>query len=566
MSDAGKGPSPKTSQAHEKLLFWACFIALIATAFGFIIRALIMDDWGRQFGLTETQKGEIFGVGLWPFAVSIVLFSLIVDRIGYGKAMVFAFAAHVASAVITIATPLVAADPSGSMNTQKAYWMLYLGNFVVALGNGTVEAVINPVVATMFSREKTKWLNILHAGWPGGLVLGGLLTLAMADSGIVGQMVGGSIGWQWKVALIFIPVILYGLMMLRCRFPVSERVAAGVPYRVMLQEVGILGCLVVTTLIVFEVTRVFTGMGVVFTDGALIWPGASETVQLFAKLAIVLLITAVYGAYTQSLGRPMFVFLLLVMIPLATTELGTDSWITELMEPEMQELGLQAGWVLVYTSLIMMILRFFAGPIVHKLSPLGLLAISALIAALGLVSLSKAAGLGVLMAATLYGFGKTFFWPTMLGVVAERFPRGGALTLNTMGGVGMLGVGVVGAALLGNIQDKEVDQQLAKKHPQLHAQVVGEEQISVFGKYRPVDPDKVSAAPPDVQDTVAEIQTAAKKNALVTVAVFPLIMLLCYLGLILYFRTQGGYKAEVLEGHKAEDEEFTGGVEAPMEA
>ena len=165
-------------------LFLACFFSLIATAFGFIIRAMIMDDWAAQFGLSETQKGEIFGVGLWPFAVSIVLFSLFIDQVGYGKAMVFAILCHVASAVITICAPYVLAAPGSDeaavlAGQKSGYWMLYLGNLVVALGNGTVEAVINPVVATIYSREKTKWLNILHAGWPGGLVLGGLLTLAM---------------------------------------------------------------------------------------------------------------------------------------------------------------------------------------------------------------------------------------------------------------------------------------------------------------------------------------------------------------------------------------------------
>ncbi|MFT3881413.1 MAG: hypothetical protein QM703_17330 [Gemmatales bacterium] len=83
-------------------LFIACFIALIATSFGFIIRAVTMDTWAAEFGLSETQKGEIIGVGLWPFAISIVLFSLIIDKIGYGKAMLFAFVGHLASIAITI--------------------------------------------------------------------------------------------------------------------------------------------------------------------------------------------------------------------------------------------------------------------------------------------------------------------------------------------------------------------------------------------------------------------------------------------------------------------------------
>lgn len=121
MSEAStNAPAESGSGGEDYVLFWACFIALIATAFGFIIRALIMDDWGQEFGLTETQKGEIFGVGLWPFAISIVLFSLIVDKIGYGRAMIFAFIAHVVSAVVTILTPTIAA---GDSNT--AYWMLY---------------------------------------------------------------------------------------------------------------------------------------------------------------------------------------------------------------------------------------------------------------------------------------------------------------------------------------------------------------------------------------------------------------------------------------------------------
>ncbi len=254
-----------------------------------------------------------------------------------------------------------------------------------------------------------------------------------------------------------------------------------------------------------------------------------------------------YGLYTRSWGRPMFLFLLLVMIPLATTELGTDSWITSLLTPEMERLGLQAGWVLVYTSLIMMVLRFFAGPIVHRISPLGLLAVSSLIAAIGLIALSKSTGFTVLLAATLYGFGKTFFWPTMLGVVSEQFPKGGALTLNTIGAVGMLGVGVVGAALLGNVQDREVDQQLLAKDPSLHERVAGEEKLSVFGAYRTIDSQKMQEATGSEKQVIMGLQEGAKRGALASVALLPIIMLACYLILIFYFRRKrGGYKAETL--------------------
>ena len=488
--------------SEAKWLFWGSFIALVATAFGFIVRTQVINEWGIQFNLSETQKGELFGVGLWPFALSIVLFSLVVDRVGYGKAMVFAFGCHMASAIITI--------------LAQGYWGLYIGTFIVALGNGTVEAVVNPVVATMFPKDKTKWLNILHAGWPGGLVLGGMLALMM-----------GSVDWRLKVALIFLPTAVYGLMLFGRRFPVQERVQAGVPYKVMLQEAGILGVLIVVALIVSEVGRVFS------------WP-------LSLQLSLGAVLVAGYTVYVRAWGRMMFFFLLLLMIPLATTELGTDSWITALMAPEMGQLGIHPGWVLVYTSLIMMILRFFSGPFVHKLSPLGLLAASSLVAAVGLVALSKSTGVMILLAATLYGFGKTFFWPTMLGVVSEQFPKGGALTLNAIAAVGTLSVGVVGAAFLGYVQDRTIDQELRLKDPVLHTRVLAQERVSVFGKYHPLDQDKLELISLANQRVVEEIQADAKKDALMVVAILPIIMLGGYSILILYFRGRGGYQAAQL--------------------
>ena len=213
----------------------------------------------------------------------------------------------------------------------------------------------------------------------------------------------------------------------------------------------------------------------------------------------------------------------------------------------MAALGLQAGWVLVYTSAIMCVLRFCAGPIVKRLNPLGLLAVSALLAGLGLVALSKASGAMILLAATLYGVGKTFFWPTTLGVVAERFPRGGALTLNAIAGVGMLGVGVVGAVFLGAIQDRAVSRDLARyddaNSTALHAEYVTLEKESVFGTYTALDPEKRASAPDADVAILDGVEGAAKKGALSTVAVFPAVMLVCYLGLMLWFRREGGYRA-----------------------
>ena len=565
-------------------LFLACFFALIATAFGFIIRAMVMNDWAAQFGLSETQKGEIAGVGLWPFAISIVLFSLVIDRIGYGKAMIFALVCHIASAVVTMCAPLMLAGEGATAaavaeGQSAGYWMLFLGNLIVALGNGTVEAVINPVVATIYSKEKTKWLNILHAGWPGGLVLGGLILLALdKESSLVTSGMLPTVGWEVKVGLIFIPVIAYALLLIGCKFPVNERVAANVSYMDMLREFGALGALIVASLIVFQVGDVVEKVvdaraataevePAAPADDAEVAPAAAapaagvaeatRRTRFYIKLGISLALAALFGAYTRSLGRPLFVFMLLIMIPLATTELGTDSWIGDLMTPIMKnlEIGgqvfhLSGGWVLIYTSLIMMILRFFAGPIVHRISPLGLLAMSSILAAAGLWALSSAAGVWILAAATLYGFGKTFFWPTMLGVVSEQSPKGGALTLNATGGVGMLAVGVVGTVLIGFIQDKAVVAELYRQDPVSLKQVVTTK-AGLFGEYETIDPERRATLSPAQQETVAGIEATAKQGALKTMAIFPLIMLLCYLILILYFRSKGGYRAQTLDGQPA---------------
>ena len=488
----------------DRRLFWASFIALVATAFAFMTRALLMDEWQGEFALSETEKGEILGAGLWPFAISIVLFSLVIDRIGYGRAMVFAFVCHVGFAVITI--------------FADGYDMLYWGSVVGALGNGTVEAVINPLIASMFTREKTKWLNILHAGWPGGLVIAGLVVLLMGA-------VAPGVGWQVKIALILIPTVLYGALMVGRKFPVSERVAAGVSHHDMLREMGWGGAAIILFLMVSELTTQF-----------------APDMAFAAKIAIILAFTAGFGLYVRSFGRPMFVFLLIVMVLLATTELGTDSWITDLMQPAMAEaFGLPGGWVLVYTAFLMTVLRFCAGPICARLTPLRLLALSSALAAVGLVSLSYSTGVSIIFAATVFGIGKTFFWPTTLGIVSEQFPRGGAMTLNVMGGVGMLGVGVIGTVWLGNFQDRELDSELLASAPAIHADYVTLEKTSVLGSYRALDLKKLEGAPAEAQATVEAAREDAKKGALKRVAILPVIMLVCYLGLIAYFRSKGGY-------------------------
>jgi hypothetical protein len=372
-------------------------------------------------------------------------------------------------------------------------------------------------------------------------VLGGVIAISM-----------GNADWRWKVALIFIPVVLYGILMIGRKFPVNERVAAGVSYMEMLREVGALGALIVTYMIGGEIVRVLGSLGL--------------PVPQVIFLMVVAVIAVWFGLFTKSLGQPLFIFLVLVMIPLATTELGTDSWISDLMKPEAQKFGLNnAGWLLVYTSVIMMVLRFFAGPIVHKLSPLGLLAASAAIAAVGLFSLSQSVGVVVILAATLYGLGKTFFWPTMLGVVAEQFPKGGALTLNSIAGVGMLAVGVVGSPLFGKLQDDSLRTAMNQELPGVYERVAGEKLTSFFGEYRPIDDNKRDQLTQAEKDKIGQIENRVRKETLRTVAIFPVIMFVSYIGLIVYFQSRGGYKPKVLITEKEEEALMAGGAPAANE-
>ena len=484
-------------------LFWACLIALVATSFVFGVRSEIIGELAQKFNLSEADKGEILGVGLWPFAISIIAFSFIIDRIGYKTAALFAIACHLTAIGMTLA----AKDKS----------LLYWGTFVVSIGNGIVEAFINPVVATIFSRDKAKWLNILHAGWPAGIVLG-----------VVFSKLCGSLDWTVRFSLCFIPVIIYAIMILPRKFPVQERVAAGVSYRDMLREVGGIGFFMTGWLVVMGLSQMFNwGLG------------------LGASAGIGAVIGAALGFYTGSLGNPMFLLILLTMPFLATTELGTDTWMPELLKPELKE---NAGLALAWSALLMTILRAYAGPIVHKFSPIGLLVISAAVAIAGLLLLGTVSGAALVIAAvTIYAIGKTFLWSTTLGMVSEQFPKGGALTLNGVSAVGVLGMGILGSVGMGYFQDVKVAADL--KTAGIYEKVAGPAKATFLGEAPSLDNDKLPALSATEKSKLEEVQAVHRKGSFIRQATLPAIMLGCYIVLLLWFRSRGGYKPVEIGAH-----------------
>src|SRR6478672_7929522 len=388
---------------RQRRIFIASFLTLIAAGIGFAVRGGILGDWGAQFGFTKSELGSITGGGLAGFGITIIICSFFADQVGYKTLLIGAFVLHVLSAVLTLAaTPVF-----NAAGKDATYWTLYVGMFMFALGNGLCEAAINPLVATLFPKNKTHYLNILHAGWPGGLILGGVLAyLFVGEKAKIAQL-----RWEIPMAFFLVPVLWYGIIIIKERFPISEARAAGIKFGEMLAQ----------------------------------------------------------------FAAPVLLFLLFLHALVGYVELGTDSWIPNIMAGFFPNSSIL---LLVYTAGLMFVLRFFAGPIVEHINPLGLLFVSAVLACIGLFTmgsmLAAASAFGILVAATIYGVGKTFFWPTMLGVVGERFPKGGALAMGAMGGVGMLSAGLLGGPGIGYTQDVYASAELKAKAPAIYEKVEAE--------------------------------------------------------------------------------------------
>ncbi len=519
--------------AHR--ILWAGFMAILAEGVGFSVRGGILGDWGKQFGFTLTDLGEITGGGLTGFGIIILFSALIADWIGYGRLMILAFIMHTLSAVVTLAaTPLynsmVATDPVGAKHA--AFLCLFWGMFIFAIGNGTCEAVANPLVATLFPKNRTHYLNILHAGWPAGLVLGGLISYFLV----------GKVRWEIQMMFFLVPVIAYGLMCLGQRFPKSEASVHGVPFGERLAEVGSLGAFVLCLVISIWFRQLCSQLNL------------PAFVAVIGAGALFLIICAVMKF---KLGPPLFALLLCIHALLGYVELGTDSWISNITGNILSSAS-QGLLLFVYTSTLMTILRFCAGPIVHKISPLGLLCVGAVCSCIGLTLLGHVqTGLFLVMSASIYGIGKTFLWPTMLAVVSERFPKGGAIVIGAMGGIGMLSAGLLGGPGIGYNQDYMASTFLKEKDSAVYDQYKSESknQFLFFPQIQGLDGSKVGM----IRDKSDDARTTAEKEvheadlyggrmALRTTAAIPATMATLFFLMIIYFKAKGGYRQVHIEG------------------
>jgi MFS family permease len=518
--------------ANAQRLLWAGFLAILAAGIGFGIRGGILANWAAEFGFTGAQLGAIGGAGFTGFCFGIIIGGVVVDRVGYGKLVVAAFLFHVLSAFITFAATQGQAQ-------STAYLFLYMGTFVFALANGTLEAVANPLVSTLFPNNRTHYLNILHASWPAGLVLGGLVGWILGE--------GMQVGWKVQLGLFLVPTFLYGVAFFGQSFPKSEASAKGLSVWTMLQEVGILGALVACVLIglffkdqLGSILSFFTG-NPFFTSGT--W-----SLIAWAAAGALLLVVAVKTSF--SVGSLLLFVLFVTHALVGAVELGTDGWIQNITGNILTPA--QGKILFVFTSLLMFALRFTFHFIESRLNvtPVGLLLACAVLGAVGLFMVSGIETFaGAMVALAVYALGKTFFWPTMLAVVGDRFPRTGAVAMSIMGGIGMMSAGLLGGPGLGYAKDRFTAEHLQATAPAVYEQYKAPTPSTFLflDAVHGLDGTKLSAAQTAVtrtpeQQIVADASILGDRKTLVADAFIPVVMAVVYLLLLLYFKAQGGYR------------------------
>ncbi|ODS59279.1 MAG: MFS transporter [Acidobacteria bacterium SCN 69-37] len=361
-------PSPTATldghdDANKRRLFLICLLAVVAQSMSFVLRSSIAQD--IQTTLFDpidpinsaTLVGSALGVAFLGFAVTVALGSPLIDAIGMRTVLLLCGASFMAGTGLTIFADTLASGTG-------VYTMVWLGMLLSGVGWGCSEAVINPLTTTLYPDDKTHKLNVLHAWWPAGIIIGGLAGLAIGAF---------DLGWRVKFALVLLPATaLIVLLLTSGRFPKTERAAAGIPASEMFRA-----CL-----------------------------------------------------------TPAFLLWFLAMFLTSSAELAPGQWVDMALT---RTVGMSGIWLLVYVSGLMFVMRHFAGPMVHRLSVVGLLWVSCLLAAIGLFALSVAnSPVTGFLAATLWGIGVCYMWPTMLAVASERFPRSGALGMGLIGTAGSL--------------------------------------------------------------------------------------------------------------------------------
>lgn len=336
-------------QVNKNKLFVAACISLVVTSMTFAIRAGILDQLGLEFSLSDTQLGYINGMAFLGFPIATVIGGLLYNSIGARKLMIIAFASHIIGLVMTI--------------YAGGFWTLLISTFFIGFANGSVEAACNPMIADMYTLNRTAMLNKFHVWFPGGIVIGALISKFMTDFGM---------GWQAQIAIMLIPTLIYGYLFFKETFPESEHMETD------------------------------TGINI------------------------------------RGLASPLFIFIIICMTLTAISEFGPQQWVERILGNS----GASPMLVLAMVTGIMAVGRYFGGFLVHRLNPIGVLLMSAIVTTIAVYSMSIAEGNMIYLAAILFALGVCYFWPTMIGFTSEYIPKTGALGMSLVGGAGMLSTAI----------------------------------------------------------------------------------------------------------------------------
>lgn len=331
-------------------LFYASCFALITTAFSFSIRAGILPELGETFNLTAKQLGYINQMWFLGFPISMVLGGIFYSTIGPKRIMIFAFIAHTIGILLTI--------------FSGGYTGLLVSTLFIGLGNGCTEAACNPLIATSYSgKQMNTLLNRFHMWFPGGIVLGSLVSFAMTKL---------DLGWETQIWIIMIPTLIYAYLFYGQVFPATK-------------------------------TQVAT-----------------------------------ISSNLKAMGTPLFLFMCACMTLTAISEFGPQQWTGIILAKS----GAEPMMILALVTGLMAVGRYFGGTFVHKFDQTGVLLGSAVFTALGIFLFSTQTGAMTYVAAIFFAMGVCYFWPNMIGFVAEKMPATGAFGMSVVGAFGMFSTSI----------------------------------------------------------------------------------------------------------------------------
>lgn len=372
-------------ELHRGRLFAGTCLALVPTGASFALIANVLGQLKTEFILSNTEVGLIAGTSLGSMAIALLILGPALEGYGFKRGMQMAFLGHFLGVTTFIAAALFTGSPA------VGFWVLMLGAVFLAVGNGMIEVVGNPLTAALYPNDKTTKLNWFHAFFPLGITIGAVLGFFMAQ---------GDVRWTWQLALIYIPVVIYGYLTLPQKFPQTETAEAGIPY--------------------MELVR-----------------------------------------YTFT--HPLFLLLLCMKMITVSVELAPIRWV----EVFLGQLGIPGILVVAWISIVMVVLRFFSGSFVSRISPPGMILFGAICTGASLFLLSYVNNtIAAFLVATVLGAGVAFFFPTMLGIVSERLPRTGSLGIVLTAGTGLLVAGFVGTPAMGWIADRQISGYMQSEAPE----------------------------------------------------------------------------------------------------